>query len=204
MRDFLQLGLRAYPCGVACSLALLLAFPACGYDSPLSQNEIRDAYFLGSRLDGLSFGLLEKYARTISELHEGTCISDARIETPFLQIAEYARSVPNYTSQDAVKDFYERPMVLRIFLDICYMSQAPPPNSVKIKFLQNKKEIFPISDTRDGYAEPINEYSSLPNNGEKAALEFRPGRLDSSTLTIQIETPNGQRVETEFNLSSIR
>jgi hypothetical protein len=204
LHNFLRQCFRACPRIVACALALLLAFPARGYDSALSPGAIRDAYFLGSRLGGVSSDLLKNYTWSIVELHERTCISKARIETPFLQVAEYSGSALNYSSQDAVKDFYERPMVLRIFLDICYMRQAPQPNSVNIRFIQKKKEIFPSADTREFYAEPINEYSNLPSNGERATIEFNPAKLDSSTLTVQINTPNGQRVETEFDLSSIR
>jgi hypothetical protein len=204
VRDYLQPSFRACSSVVACSIALLLAFPVWGYDSPLSQSAIRDAYFLGSRLGGVSPDLLKRYAWSIGELHEGTCTSKAQIETPLLQIAEYSGSAPNYSSQAAVKDFYERRMVLRIFLDICYMRQAPQPNSVNIKFIQKKKEVFPSTDTREFYAEPINEYSDLPSNGERATIEFDPAKLDSSILTVQINTPNGQRVETEFDLSSIR
>jgi hypothetical protein len=204
LRNSPQLRLRACPGIVAFSLALLLAFPVWGYDSPVSQSAIRDAYFLGSRSGGVSPDFLKKYARPIGELHEGTCTSEVRIETPFLQIAQYSGSAPNYSSQDAVKEFYERPMVLQVFLYICYMRQAPPPNSVKIRFFQNKKEIYPGSETRDDYAEPINEYSYFPNNGERATFEFDSRKIDGSTLTIQINTPNEQRVETEFDLSRVR
>jgi hypothetical protein len=141
LHNFLRQCFRACPRIVACALALLLAFPARGYDSALSPGAIRDAYFLGSRLGGVSSDLLKNYTWSIVELHERTCISKARIETPFLQVAEYSGSALNYSSQDAVKDFYERPMVLRIFLDICYMRQAPQPNSVNIRFIQKKKSM---------------------------------------------------------------
>jgi len=69
--------------------------------------------------------------------------------------------MPNYSAQDAVKAFYEKPMVFRIFLDICYMREAPPPNSVRIRVLQNKKVMAPASDTRTAFAERFTEESFL-------------------------------------------
>lgn len=195
---------NAFPKLLAVILSLAVALPAVAYDYPLSSTAIRDAYFLGKRQGGLAPQFLASYSQFLSELHQGSCTSEIRLETPFLQVVSYAGSVPNYSSQDAVRDFYDRPMSFRIFLNICYMSGAPPPNSVKIKVIQNKKEIVPDSDNRSAYAEPINELSLLPANGEKAQLEFAAKNVDSSTLSIVIDTPNDQHAKAQFDLESIR
>jgi len=189
---------------IALGLSLALAFPAGAYDYPLTSSAIRDAYFLGARQGGLTPEFLASYSHLVSDLHEGSCASEIRIETPFLQVTDYAGKMPNYSSQDAVKDFYDKPMTVRIFLNICYLREAPPPNSVKIKFIQNKKEITPDSDNRTAYAEPINELSVLPANGEKVKMEFDAQKFDSSTLTIRIDTPDDQHSKTEFDLQSLR
>lgn len=84
------------------------------------------------------------------------------------------------------------------------MRQAPPPNSVKIELIQNKKEIFPDSDVRSAYSERFSKTSFLLPTGERAKLEFDPKKLDSSMLTIQIDTPDDQHAETEFPLQSLR
>ena len=186
------------------SLALSLAVPANTYDFPLTSNAIRDAYFLGSRQGNLSASYLAKYSRRIPELHQGSCTSEIRIETPFLQIATYASQNPNYTSQDAVRDFYDQPFAFRMFLDICYKIHAPAPNSIKIKVIQNKREVVPGSDTRSFYAEPLDELSTLPSNGERAKLEFDASKLDSSALTIRILTPDGQQAECNLDLQVLR
>ena len=116
-------------------LGLILASPGFSFDFPLTDSSSREAYFLGTRQGGISPDVLKQYSRGIDELHQGNCISKARIETPFLQIAEYVGSIPNYSAQDAVKELSGRPTKLRVFLDICYMREAPPPNSVKLKFI---------------------------------------------------------------------
>jgi hypothetical protein len=190
--------------GFALLLSLTLALPAWAYDYPLSDSAIRDAYFLGARQGGLTPQFLAQYSHSVADLHQGNCISEVRLETPFLQVADYTSKVPNYSSQDAVKAFYDKPLKLRLFLNICYMREAPPPYSVKIKIIQNKKEIVPASDTRSFYAEPIDELAVLPPNGEKVQLEFDAQKIDSSTLTFVIDTPNGQHVIAEFDLQSVR
>ena len=170
---------------------------------PTNRELIRDAYFLGVRQGGISPDILKQYSREIDELHQGNCVSKARIETPFLQIAQYVGSVPNYSAQDAVKEFSGRTMRVRLFLDVCYMVKAPPPGSVKLRFVQYKKDVVPITDVRSPFAERLNETFLLPN-GESAQVEFDPGKLDASILTILIDTPNGQHAETSFDLGALK
>ena len=192
------------PTALASVLSLAVAIPAGAYDYPLSSNAIRDAYFAGIRQGALTPSFLAPYSQFVSELHQGSCTSEIRLETPFLQVVAYAAGVPNYSSQDAVKDFYDKPMKFRMFLNICYMRLAPPPNSVKVKIIQNKKEIVPETDTRLAYAEPIDGLSTLPPNGEEVQLEFDASKLDSSMLTVNIDTPNDQHVKVELDLQSLR
>ncbi|MGB7281968.1 MAG: hypothetical protein WBE13_06895 [Candidatus Acidiferrum sp.] len=183
-------------------LAGSLAIPACAYDQPLTENSIRDAYFLASRNGGLRADFLGKYALSIPDLKQGTCTSQARIETPFLQVAEYSAKVPNYSAQGAVQDFLGRRMSFRMLLDVCYREHAPA-NAVKVKILQNKKVVPPESFESSPYSEPT-EFGYLPPNGEQIVLEFSPAKIDSSDLTIFIDTPDGQHAKAVFDLQSIR
>ncbi len=192
------------PCSTiaALLLALTLAIPVRAYDAPLTESSIRDAYFLGSREGGLKPDFLATYARSIPDLKQGNCTSQARIETPFLQVADYSGRVPNYSAQSAVKDFFGKPMSFHIYLDVCYRLHAPA-NAVRVKITQNKKEVVPSSFASSPYSEPT-EFGFLPPNGEHIVLEFEPGKIDSSDLTILIETSDGQHAETVLDLQLIR
>jgi hypothetical protein len=79
-------------------------------------------------------------------------------------------------------------MPVRLYLDLCYMREAPPPNSVNLRFVQNKNVITPESDVHSVYSERFSETSFLLPNGERAKLEFDPKNLGSSTLTVLIDT----------------
>jgi hypothetical protein len=183
---------------------LFLAFPAGAYDdSPHSASAIRDAYFLGTRHGGLTPEILAPYAHWIPELKEGTCTSQARLETPFLQVAEYAGKGANYSSQDAVKEFYGKQMVFRVYLDICYKPNAPL-NAIKIKAFQNKKEIVPLTTESNPYVPRVDELATLPANGEQVRLEFKSNQIDSSTLHFRIDTPDEQHAEVDFDLQTLR
>jgi len=116
----------------------------------------------------------------------------------------YTSRAFNYSAQDAIKDFYDKPAVFRIHLEICYMLDAPLPNAVTITVIQNDKEILPKSEERSAFFPATDPYTYMPNLGEKVELEFDPHKFDSSTLTIRIDTPDDQHGKTEFDLQSLR
>ena len=89
---------KAWPAFRAVLLALSLAIPVCAYDVPPTENSIRDAYFLGTRMGGLHPDFLAPYARLVADLKQGNCTSQARLETPFLQVADYSGKAPIYHS----------------------------------------------------------------------------------------------------------
>jgi hypothetical protein len=185
-------------------LGLFLASPVSAYDDiPHSASAIRDAYFLGKREGGVTPEILVRYAHWIPKLKEGTCTSQVRLETPFLQVADYAGKAANYSSQDAVKEFYGKAMIFRVYLDICYERDASL-NAIKIKVVQNKKEIVPLSTESNPYIPRVTELTTLPPNGEQVRLEFKSNQIDSSTLHFRIDTPDGQHAEVDFDLQALR
>jgi hypothetical protein len=193
---------KAWPAFLAVLLAFSLAIPVCAYDAPLAENSIRDAYFLGTRTGGLSPDFIVQYARLVPVLKQGGCASNVRIETPFLEVAKHAREAPNYSAQDAVQEFYGKAMIFRMYLDICYEPNAPP-NAVKLEITQNKKQLVPLSSESTAYAQAT-DFGYLPPNGEQIVLEFASEKIASATLTVLIDTPDGQHGETEFDLQKLR
>jgi hypothetical protein len=185
-------------------LALFLAFPVTAYDDvPHSATAIRDAYFLGTREGGLTPKILAPYAHWIPELKEGACTSQVRLETPFLQVVDFTGKSSNYSSQDAVKEFYGKKMIFRIYLDICYKPNAPL-NAIKVKVIQNRKELAPLSMESSPYIPRVTKITTLPPNGEQVRLEFESSQIDSSTLTVVIDTPDRQHAEDMFSMEVLR
>ncbi|MGB9466057.1 MAG: hypothetical protein WBR10_13180 [Candidatus Acidiferrum sp.] len=183
-------------------LAFSLATPAWAYDVPLTENSIRDAYFLGSSEGGLKSDFLATYARWIPDLKQGNCTSQARIETPFLQVANYSAKVPNYSAQNAVKEFFGKPLSFRIYLDVCYRVHAPA-SAIRVKIIQNKKELLSDSFENSPYSEPTDS-GFLPPNGEQIVMKFAAGKIDSSDLTIFIDATDGHHATVEFDLQPLR
>jgi hypothetical protein len=107
----------------------------------------------------------------------------------------------NYSSQDAVNDFYGKHMAFQVYLDICYKPNAPL-NAIKV--IQNKKEITPLSEESSPYIPRITELITLPPSEDQVHSEFKSSQIDSSTLTIRIDTPDKQHAEVDFEMQTLR
>lgn len=194
---------KPWPAIGAVLLSFALAIPACAYDVPLTENSIRDAYFLGTRQGGMSPDFLAKYTHEIPKLALGRYRSFASMETPFTQVAVLSSKKLNYSAQDAVKEFLGKPLLFHLHLEICYMLNAPA-DSLEVRIIQNKKELSPDNSDRSLFFPASDEYSSPPPIGETMKFEFKADKIDSSTLSIIVDTPDGQHAQLDTDLSALR
>lgn len=187
----------------ALAVGLTLVFPAWAYDVPLSESSIRDAYYLGTRATSLGPDFLREYTQNLPELKVGRYTSVIKLETPFSQIAAASANKLGYSAQDAVKEFRGKPLAFRISMDICYKIDAPE-NAVRIKVFQNEKEVFPETYSSSPYYPATDKYTRVSSIGERVEVEFKPNKIESTTLLIAIDTPDGQRAEIAFDLQTLR
>src|ERR1700692_3931484 len=83
----------------------LLAQPIFAFQSPLSDESVREAYFLGQRHDGSLEGLIEKSTRHFPAPKTGPYISSVMFVTPFVGAAQLSNSyIGNYSAQQAELD----------------------------------------------------------------------------------------------------
>src|SRR6202035_503074 len=83
----------------------LLAQPIFAFQSPLSDESVREAYFLGQRHDGSVEGLVEKSTRRFPAPKPGPYISSVMFVTPFVSAAQLSNSyIGNYSAQKAELD----------------------------------------------------------------------------------------------------
>jgi hypothetical protein len=186
-------------------LTLFLAatmLPGFAYEYPLSSTTIREAYLAGSATKGTREDFFSQYTHTLPELRVGTYASAVTIETPYVQVAEYSRRAVNYKSQDAVADFLSKPpSVFRVQLDICRGRKEL--DSVKFRITQNDKELVPSFVEHSPYfAEQRHGPSVII--GEHAKLQFQADMIESTPLTVEIETPDGLHARTTFDLAKLR
>jgi hypothetical protein len=86
--------------------ALLLVPPSLAFYEPLSDEAVREAYFLGQRNDEATAAFLVSYLRTPSPPKSGPYVSEVEVYTPYSQLVEYSRlhSI-GYSAQQAARDY---------------------------------------------------------------------------------------------------
>lgn len=84
----------------------LLTASSQAFQSPLSQESVRDAYFQAQHNDRTSMSLLEPYFRVLNPPDKGPYIAEVEIYTPYVQVVETARRRNiNYSAQQAEIDY---------------------------------------------------------------------------------------------------
>src|SRR6266702_7544093 len=97
------------PCFAILAVATLLVPPSLAFETPLPDQAVREAYFLGQRHDGTYPRLLGKYTKFLPRPKTGPYISSMTFSTPFLQMIAYADAyVGNYSAQQAQIDYHSK------------------------------------------------------------------------------------------------
>jgi hypothetical protein len=86
--------------------ALLLVPPSFAFSTPLSDQAVREAYFLGQRNDETTANLLLTYLKILPPPKSGPYVAEVEFYTPYSQLVERSRlhSV-GYSAQQATKDY---------------------------------------------------------------------------------------------------
>src|SRR4029077_13613160 len=115
-------------------LALCVSLTASSFDTPLSDEAVRETYFLGQRHDGTFPSILSKYIKNLPPPKSGPYISSVTFLTPFIQLVEYSDGyIGNYSAQKALHDHRGQEEFVLIFIEIQLTDSysrliAPPPN----------------------------------------------------------------------------
>jgi hypothetical protein len=123
-------------------------------------------------------------------------------------VAEHARDTANYDGRQAVREFFGKPAKFRVFLDVYFAlpKGADPARAgdVKVSISQHRKKIAPDSTERWELNPFTEAATSRQSVGQHVQLAVRAGEIDSSELTITVDTPDGQHAETTFDLSRLK
>jgi hypothetical protein len=113
--------------------ALLLSPSSFAFDAPLSDQAVREAYFLGQRRDEKTAEFLEKYRRHLTVPESGPWISTVEFFTPFAEAVELSRQRSfGYSAQDATQDYRKNGDRLRVTITIEFTNSYGELSSVPV------------------------------------------------------------------------
>src|ERR1041385_7393781 len=121
------------PCLAFLTGVLLLVPPSLAFQSPLSDQAIREAYFLGQRHDESMARLLNQYTKLLAAPATGPHIYSVTFLTPFALLVEHSSQQSNYSAQQAAKDHHPEDEIvvieIQVLLTASYSAVIPTPTS---------------------------------------------------------------------------
>lgn len=212
------------------SLALLVALllspgllPA--FETDLSSEAVRDAYFLGQRRDQKLAAFLASYEHHFPLPKRGPYISEIEFLTPYAQIIEASRDTVDYSAQQATLDYQERGDTIKIGVRIEFTATysvietlpagSEGPTSTRLRSRDFWKDFrFGLSqdgrwvDPREVCSEPIYSPDALASGNLSGALVwlvYSAKDIRSEQALVEVVTPDGsQKVDTTFDLGNLR
>lgn len=107
-------------------LVALVSLEVAPYDRPLSENKVRDAYFLGSEA-ARSARFLSGYVHTFHPAYPGgPCVERVEMRTPYAQIVVRSRQQTiGHSAQQAEEDYNKAIDTVQVRVQILYPLTQP-------------------------------------------------------------------------------
>jgi len=211
---------------IAVLLATLIVSPGSfAFSSPLSDEAIREAYFLGQRRDEKMTAFLEKYKQHLREPDRGPYVSTVEFLTPFaLAVLQSKDHSTGYSAQQAAEEHrgVEENVVVNIEVlftesygaliqqPISDRSGAPTGftfrpsdfwRDIDVQVIVKDKVIKPTRFT----GEPLYFCArGCALMGATLRLELPARFVDSDTAAVQVVPPEGPEVWVDFDLTGLR
>ena len=205
-------------------LAALLGVALTGqaYERELSPRSLREAFFLGKDTTFRSGDFFKGYVRTFPVPKQGVQVAQIEMGTPFKQIVTRARQAPDgYNPLQAESEYRRQPprLIVEVTLWLTPTFPAHSPYTIPafspIYFREPSFwQAFQIHLVQGGEVAPRgvkgDPFYSCDGDGNcwlagaVVRLEFDPDQVASRPTRISVLTPDGQRVEAEFDLGRLR
>ena len=213
---------------ITCLLMVLcVALPASPFGTPLSDESIRDAYFLGQRHDGTFPSILSKYIKSLPRPKSGPYISSVTFLTPFIQVVEYSDGyIGNYSAQKALLDHRGQEEFVLIFIEIqltdsygrLVASQpnwrsrspeawVPRPSDFWRDFqvqIYNADQPLAPYDFHGHSTYSCGRHGPCIMTGATLEFDFRAESFTSDSAAILVIPPEGDPLSVDFDLDRLR
>ena len=217
------------PCIALFAAIILGAPPLRAFDHPLSDEAVREAYFLGQRRDETTANFLNKYTRALPPPETGPYISYVSFFTPYAGAVELSRqNQMGNSAQDALQQYKKHGSVIRVVITIEFTAnynfliekptnsnsgsksgfQYRPPDfwrDFSYRLFQRDQAV--PSTNMEGQATYTSADAGGAGNlsGAVVTLYFDADSIDpSEDADVVVDTVNNQQAVATFSLASLR
>jgi hypothetical protein len=209
-------------------LSLCLSFPpAFAFDTILSDESIREAYFLGQRHDGTVLRLLDKYTRRLPPPHSGPYISSIAFFTPFVQLVLFSDGyIGNYSAQKARLDHQGQQDYVKIFIHVqltasygrfienpAHGTSASSPPLIRRPYdfwkdfrvqVSSGDQLIQLVSFQGKSESSCGRSGSCILTGAMIEIQLPAESFNSDSATILVTPPEGDPVPVGFDITSLR
>ena len=221
----LRFKLQASP--TVLGLCALLALPAAAYLHPLSEEAVREAYFLGRSTSTEKLPLfLEQYTRRFPAPAKGPHVAAIEFRTPYVLAILRSRSNSDYNAQRAEIDYRKQPDLLVVRVLIYWTRSFPRSAAAASKgngksqgcsddglpgfrtCVAQDRSVDRIAVTREVEPRKVSRKGILMCRGCPGAteviLEFDAAQFSSGAVQVEVTPPEGPSVKADFDLSRLQ
>jgi hypothetical protein len=194
-------------------LAILAVQPVSAFECPLSSESIREAYFISKENFDRKQAFFRAYRHDMPLPNSGPDVGLIEVETPFACLVDaIARKPSDYHAQDAEAEYLGKRAEFRVHVEIYFTATYPKASDRSGSLgafwndfhvhLKQSGEIKPLSVQ----CAPIYDDQTLSGfSGATLDLDYDVKKIDPGGMTtIDVQTPDGQDIETTFLLNSLR
>jgi hypothetical protein len=215
------------PTASVLAAVLLLTPYSFAFDTPLSDQAVREAYFLGQRRDETMADLLNKYTKFLPAPKTGPDIASVTVFTPFaLLVQQSSQHTSGYSAQQAALDHRDQGEFVRIIVQIQLTASYPSfivrptgtrsgsPNGFVPRPYDFWKDFDVQVSSDDKKLRPFSS-SGQPNvlcsdeggcelTGATLQFDFYAEDFASGSATIDVDPPEADPVSVDFDLDHVR
>jgi hypothetical protein len=189
----------------AALFGLLVPQLGFGYDHPLTDEVVRDAYFLGQDLDR-SNDFFARYTQALPVPDSGPQVAEIELLTPYAQVVQVSHEHPmGYSAQQAAADYKKRGDFIQVRVKVLFTPTYTGADDfwrgVSVGLVQKKHmattgvsaQLLYTSDP-DGYSWVI---------GANVFVEFSVAGVESDSVDVAVVPPGGAGVRATFDLGRL-
>lgn len=207
--------------------ALVLPSSSFAFDSPLSDQAVREAYFLGQRHDETMANFLNKYTKSLAPPKTGPDIASVTFLTPFaLLVEQSSQHTSGYSAQQAAIDHRDQAEFVRIVVQIQFTdsygalivrptnSRSGSPSGFTPRPYDFWKDFDVRVSSKDQQLRPFSSYGQpaflcggdggCTLVGATILFEFSVEDFVSGEATIDVTPPEGDPVSVDLDLDHFR
>jgi hypothetical protein len=196
----------------ALALCAVLSLNALAFTSSLQPEEVRDAYSLGQssnheELANFYSQYMHKFPYPAN--NPVVYVMSAEFQTPYEQIVSRSQQTVHYSKFQADDDYRANPglviVKIEFSLKLNYAGPIPPADGFKV-FVSQARSIKPDKTANTVTCNPygIGANTDCQTYSREILLQFNAGQFAPASANIKIQTPDGQTVQTKFNLDKLK